>query len=103
LRSVSGTVEPSSASVRALQLLTGGPTVEVAWIPVDDSSGAFSTSLPLEAPWRAAFVPAASTIAFTADNAAAGLYTLEAANGMASQRQAVDVRSPVPPLVFKLP
>ena len=103
LRSVSGTVRPSTASVRALQALTGGPTIEVAWMAVDDSSGAFSSALPIEAPWRAAYGPAASAITFVADTAAAGLYNIEAASGTASQRQAIDVRSPVPPLSFNLP
>lgn len=103
LRAVTGTVKPTSAGVRALQLLTGGPTIEVAWMTVDDSSGAFSSSLPIEAPWRAVFAPAANTIAFTPDSAAAGLYTIEASSGTASQRQAIDVRSPVPALAFNLP
>lgn len=103
LRVVTGTVKPTTAAVRALQLLTGGPTIEVAWMAVDDSSGAFSSSLPIEAPWRATFVPAASAIAFTADTAAAGLYTIEATSGTVSQRQAIDVRNPVPPLTFNLP
>jgi Domain of unknown function (DUF4382) len=103
LRSVTGSVKPTSAAVRALQVLTGGPTVEVAWSPVDDSSGAFAFSLPIEAPWRATHAPAAATIAFTPDSAAAGLYTVEASTGTVSQRQAIDVRNPVPPLTFNLP
>ena len=35
LRTVNGTVTPATATVRALQTYTGGPTVEVAWAPVD--------------------------------------------------------------------
>ena len=34
-RAVAGTVTPATATVRALQPFTGGPTVEVAWGAVD--------------------------------------------------------------------
>lgn len=102
-RTVGGTVTPAAATVRALQSLTGGPTVEVAWAAVDAASGAFSSSLPIDAPVRAAYAANATTLTFTADLAAAGRYTIEAASGGSVRTQAVDVAAPVPALVFVFP
>ena len=38
-RSVALPITPPSATVRALQLLSGGPTIEAAWAPVDAVTG----------------------------------------------------------------
>ena len=102
-RTVSGTVTPATATVRALQTLNGGPTIEAAWVPVDATSGAFSTALPIEAPVRAAYAVNPSTLAFTADPAAAGKYTLEAASAGATKTQTVDASATVPPVTFTFP
>jgi Domain of unknown function (DUF4382) len=102
-RPVSGNVSASSATVRALQFLTGGPTVEVAWGAVDESSGAFQFALPPGAPVRTAYVANPTTLSFTADAAAAGRYTIEAASGSATRQQAIDVTAPVPPISFSFP
>ena len=91
---------PATATVRALQTLTAGPTVEVAWAAVDDGSGAFSVVLPLDAPLRAAY---GSTWVFAADPAAAGRYTLEAASAGSVKTLAIDVTAAVPPVTFSFP
>lgn len=105
LRTVNGTVNPATTTVRALQLLTGGPTVEVAWALVDDSvtHGTFSFSLPIEAPVKTAYV---GPLNFVADTGAAGKYTLEANSGVTGvpvQQKAVDATATVPPVAFVFP
>jgi hypothetical protein len=102
-RAVSGSVAPATATVRALQTLTGGPTVEVAWGSVDADSGAFDFALPIEAPVRAAYAVNPSTIVFTADTSAAGKYTLEAESAGATKTQAIDAAAAVPPVTFTFP
>jgi hypothetical protein len=100
-RVVSGSVTPAGATLRVLQVLSGGPTVEIAWAGVDDGNGgAFSVALPLEAPQRAAY---ATTWVFAPDTAAAGRYTLEAASAGALQTRNIDVNAVVPPVVFTFP
>jgi hypothetical protein len=92
---VDGSVSPATATVRALQTLTGGPTVETFWAPVDADTGAFQATLPQGAPVRTAYVPNATTAyTFTADDAVAGLYTLEAALADALRTQAIDTATP---------
>jgi hypothetical protein len=85
MRTASGTVLFSGggttipdAMVRALQKLTGGPTVEVIARPTDAVTGAFSYALPASAPQRGGYVVAPALPAFTADSGVAGKYTLEA-------------------------
>lgn len=102
-RSVSGTVTPATATVRALQTLTGGPTVEVAWLSVDATTGAFSAALPIEAPVRAAYVASPSTLVFAADAGAAAKYTLEADSAGVTKTQAIDASAAVPPVTFTFP
>ncbi|MBI2753149.1 MAG: DUF4382 domain-containing protein [Betaproteobacteria bacterium] len=75
--SATGTA-PAGTYVRALQLLTAGPTIEVAGRFVDDVSGAFAFTLPVAAPLVAPYVAAPAPLVFTADTAAAGKYTLAA-------------------------
>jgi hypothetical protein len=104
LRPVAGQVTPVDASVRALQMLSGGPVVEVAWAAADALSGAFAFALPIEAPVRTSFAAIAPfSLGFSADTAAAGRYTIEAAGAGAVKTQSIDVTSPVPPLSFSLP
>jgi hypothetical protein len=102
-RVVSGTLAPPDGTVRALQSLTGGPTVEVAWASVDALSGAFSMSLPITAPEKTAYVPIPVALGFTADGAVAGRYTLEAAYNGATKVQAIDTQAAVPPVAFSFP
>jgi hypothetical protein len=102
---VAGTVTPATATVRALQTLTGTstPTIEVAWGAVDDGTGAFSIVLPNEAPVTAAYVANSSTPTFTMDAGAKGLYKIEAASGSATKSQGINTAGAVPPIVFSFP
>jgi hypothetical protein len=102
-RTVSGTVTPATATVRELQTLTGGTTIEIASAPVDASTGAFSTALPIEAPVRTAYTVNPSTLAFTADTGAAAKYTLEAASAGTTKTQPIDASALVPPVTFTFP
>jgi hypothetical protein len=103
LRSVTGTVTPATATVRALQTLNGGPTIEAAWAPVDGTSGAFSFTLPIEAPVRASYAASPVALVFVADPSAAGKYTLEANSAGATLTQAIDANAAVPAVTFLFP
>jgi len=103
VRSVTGTVTPATATVRALQALTGGPTVEVAWGAVDATTGAFSFSLPIEASVKTAYVANPATLTFTPDATSAGKYTLEAASAGVVKTQPIDANAVVPPVTFTFP
>jgi hypothetical protein len=67
----------TDASVRALQLLTGGPTIQVAATPVDADTALYRLRLPTAAPVKAAYSTTAMT--FAADTVVAGKYRLQAA------------------------
>ncbi len=81
----------------------GGPTVEVAWAPVDALNGAFELLLTPAAPVRTACVANPAALNFAAVPAAAGLYVVEASSGGLVKTQAIDVRAPVPALSFTFP
>jgi hypothetical protein len=100
LRVVTGTVTPATATVRVLQVLSGGPTVEVAWAPVDALTGAFTTALTPSAPLKLAYVPNPVSLPFVSDNAVAGQYTVEARSAGLVQTRLINTTVPVPPLVF---
>ena len=79
--SASGTVNGTATVntfVRAVQLLTGGSTVEVTGRFVDGTTGAYSYLLPVNAPLVAPYAAAPGALVFTADTAAAGKYTFKA-------------------------
>jgi hypothetical protein len=103
MRSVTGTVSPATGTVRALQVLSGGPTIQVDSPPVDALSGGFETSLPIGAPIRAAYVPNPGAFGFADDTAVAGLYTVQASSNGIAQNADIDANSVVPPLSFTLP
>lgn len=79
--SVSGSTTVSTvltdASARALQALTGGPTIELGNRPVDSTLGSYAFRLPVAAPVKAPFVSSGTALAFTPDTAAAGKYTIQ--------------------------
>ena len=101
---VTGTVSPTAATVRALQTLSGGPTVEAAWATVDADTGLFSATLPTQAPVKTAYVPNATTAyTFTPDAAVAGQYTLEAAYAGMTRTRSVNTASLTTPIAFTLP
>jgi hypothetical protein len=103
-RAVAGTVNPADATVRAVQTLSGGPRVEVAWAGVDADTGAFATALPMAAPVRVAFASIGPfALGFVADVPATGLYTIEAARAGVVKLQAIDVAATVQPLTFVFP
>ena len=102
-RSVAGTVNPPTATVRALQTLTGGPTVEVASAQVDGSTGAFAFSLPVDKPGKTAFVANPTAITFAVDAGWSGAYTIRAQSGAATLDQVIDVDAAVAPLSFAFP
>lgn len=103
MRTVTGTVSPSAGTVRVLQSLAGGPTLEAAWVPVDGQSGAFSVDLPTGAPVRAAHAGGATMLSFSVEAAAANHYTVQATSSGAVQTRAVDTSAPVAPLSFVFP
>jgi hypothetical protein len=79
LSSISGSTTVATpladASVRALQALTGGPTIELGNQPVDSVLGSYSFRLPVAASVRAPF---GASLVFAPDAAAAGRYTIQA-------------------------
>lgn len=103
MRPVGGTVSPATATVRGVQVLAGGLSIEVASPPVDAQTGAFAMDLPIAAPVRAPYVANAPAFGFTADAVAAGLYTVQANANGSVQNAAVNTAAPVPPLSFNLP
>ena len=84
-------------------LSTGGPTVEVAWGAVDATTGAFSFSLPIEAPVKTAYVANPTTLTFTPDTTAAGKNTLEAASAGVVKTTPINASAVVPPVNFTFP
>jgi len=109
-RAITGTVTTNplaSASVRALQTVASTPavtTIEAAFAAADDLTGEFGMTLPVVAPVWAPFTPSATPFAFSADNAAAGLYTLQAQSGGVTQSRSLDVKpATVPPVTFVFP
>lgn len=77
---VTTTATPIDATVRALQTLAGGDTIEVASEPANATTGAYSFSLPLTGPMVAAY-SASGTLTFAADATAAAKYNIEASSG----------------------
>ncbi len=81
------------ATVRALQTLANGHTVQVASTAVDADSGFYELMLPTEAPRLTAYVGATppASIDFDADPTASGKYTLEASFAGQTQTAAIDI------------
>lgn len=103
-RSVIGTVVPVTATARAKQALTGGPSVEIAWAPVSDETGTFGFSLPLGASVRTAFSASPPTpLVLTADAASAAKYSIIASLNGIDKVLPIDVSGVVPPLTFIFP
>lgn len=83
--------------MRALQTLTGGPTVQIAAQRLADETTpavAYSFSLPASAPGKATWASGVTSYSFTPDAAATvvGKYTIEAGiDGMPLQTRAADI------------
>ncbi|HSB25558.1 MAG TPA: DUF4382 domain-containing protein [Burkholderiaceae bacterium] len=102
-RDVTGTVSPAAATVRALQALNGGPTVETHWAAVDATSGDFTFTLPIDPPVRTAYAVNPPTMTLAPDTLALGLYTIEARSGNDTKTQAIDTKAAVPPVTLAFP
>lgn len=87
------TAPVTDATMRALQALTGGPTIEVASQPVDATLGSYHFRLPTAAPVKGAYAGTA-TVTLSPDASVAGKYTVESsAPGRATLTQPADVSS----------
>lgn len=102
MANVSGTVKNGSstpltdATVRALQALTDGPTIERAYQAVNAVDASYLLSLPLAAPVKAAYA-GGGALMFTADTPVAGKYSIQAsAPGYTSQTSAITPPYPNP-------
>ena len=102
-RSVTGTVTPFTATTRAVQVLTGGTSVEVAWGSVNADTGAFAYSLPIAAAVKGAYSASATALSFTADAATAAKYSIVANNGTTDKAVAIDATAVVPALAITFP
>lgn len=94
LTSVSGgttTTALTDATARALQPLTGGPTIELGDQNVDSDLRTYRFRLPVAAPVKAAFA-SGSALTFAADSAVAGKYTIQVQSpGRATQEKPADI------------
>lgn len=98
-KNVSGTVTLNPASttevvayVAAKQTFDSGPTVTVATIAADLTSGSYMLTLPVDAPLLGQYGTGTLPIALTAQAAVAGQYTIEAsAEGYTTQPVSRDV------------
>lgn len=82
---VSTASSPIEAQVRALQPLSGGPTVVVADRPADGATGAYTYAVPVNAPFVAPYVAAPGAPVFVPNTAAAGKYVVEASGAGAAK------------------
>jgi len=102
-RAVIGTLTPPTASLRALQTLTAGPTFEAAWASVDAVAGAFTLGLPIGAPVRATYIAPPAALVFSTDAAVGGRYRLDAASGGVHKTVDIDTSATVPPVTLTFP
>jgi hypothetical protein len=85
---LAGSTANTEGSVRALQTLTGGSTIEVGYANADSASGAYSLKLPLAAPVATPYVAAATAFMWTGSPLDGGRYRFEArALGMTPKTQ----------------
>lgn len=105
-----GGAVPTSASVRALQALTSGPTVELAQSAANAETGAWALRLPSDAPIQATFTAATSpgtpgTLGiFGPDAPVAGLVRLQTVSpGLLPLELEVDLATVTPPVDFVYP
>jgi hypothetical protein len=71
---------PVEADIRAVQALAGGATIQVAGGPADPATGDYLFVLPVAAPMVAPYATPPTPLAFAADTAAAGRYSIEASS-----------------------
>ncbi len=108
MREVTGTVTvgglpAAQATLRALQALTGGPTVELQQRPADAETGAWLLRLPQAAPVRAGFT-GGGLGSFVPDTPVTGQVRLQALSpGLLPLEQTVNVANPVASVGFNFP
>lgn len=109
VRTVSGSVvvtpvaSPVTATVVARKVFADGLMVEVAGMPVDGNTGAFSLDLPASAPLRANYV-AGAALSFTADaTTPTGKYSVVASSGTATKTVPVDISTAATAIDIALP
>jgi hypothetical protein len=107
IHTATGTVStgttPVDAAVRVIKKYTGGPDVVIAGAPVDASTGGLAYTLSNGAPVRATY-GASIPLAFSADAAAAGRYTIAVLSGGVVKTADVDVSTgDPPPVAFTFP
>ncbi len=82
----------TEAGARALQALTGGPTIELGNQPVDSVLASYAFHLPVAAPVKAPYVSSGSTLSFAPDAAVAGQYTIQVQSpGRATQEKPASI------------
>jgi len=97
LQTVSGTVTFGASTVdtggvvRALQLLSGGPTIEVASDNAGQDDGRYEMALAVGAPVKAPYVAGTAQLVFTADAAVSGNYRLAATVARSLEVQFADI------------
>jgi Domain of unknown function (DUF4382) len=94
---VGGAAADTGGLVRALQALTGGPTVEVGAANANAVDGTWSMLLPTAAPLTATYAAGLTALVLTPDAAAAGFYTLEATVPAATTAATLDLDTANPP------
>jgi hypothetical protein len=101
---VGGSGANTSASVRAVQSLSGGTKMEVAHANADAASGVYSLRLPTAAPASVGYAASAAAFTFTSDGAMAGKYRLEATTPTVTTPLTYDLTltadTTVPPFAF---
>ena len=100
---VTGSVSPATATVRSLQTLSGGLSIETHWASVDATSGEFTFSLPIDPPVRTVYAPNTPTMTLTPDALALGLYTIEARLDGNTKTHAIDTKAAVPWVTLSFP
>ncbi len=75
---LAGSTANTEGSVRALQTLIGGPTVEVGYANADSVSGAYSLRLPLAAPVTTPYAASATSFTWSGSPVDAAKYRVEA-------------------------
>jgi Domain of unknown function (DUF4382) len=91
---LAGSTADTNGAVRALQILSSGTKMEVAYAAADAASGVYSLSLPTGAPALVAYAASAASFPFAGDAAQAARYRLEALAGTATTPLVQDVVIP---------
>ncbi|HEU4622945.1 MAG TPA: DUF4382 domain-containing protein [Burkholderiaceae bacterium] len=87
---ISGRIFPvgNDAAARAIQFLTGGPAIEVAYANAQFSTGQYALSVPINPPLVTTYTASGLPL-FVGDTLVAGLYTLQASTP--TQNAEVDI------------